>query len=539
MRPANLLISPHHRTASIIHSAGFLLPVLLSLYALLIVLKITTPVRQVDALIAAIICLGWIALGAYQLAFVARTRRESIVRLVAYHFFAVAYILIISGFSMPFICTWAILFLAAFEFFSHKGLRLSMAALFITAVADVLINLGTQQYLLANLIALVATLAVGTVAVHISQAQQVDRKELDDARGVGERERDRALTLINNFADAVLATDKQGIIQLYNAASIGLLDTNAELAGTSIDDVISIIDDRNKRFKLSKALKSAKSVVTRDDLSATISHETIRLSVIYSPIRSANSTSSHQADGYVVILRDITKQKSLEEERDEFISVVSHELRTPITIAEGTLSNVAFMMKRDDIPRDTLASNVTVAHEQVLFLAKMVNDLSTLSRAERGVADAAEMIDVTSLINDLYTEHLPEAEAKKLKLNLSLDTQLGSVEASPLYLKELLQNFITNAIKYTKEGSVTLQVKKDKTSLIFSVSDTGIGISKSDQAHIFDKFWRSEDYRTRETGGTGLGLYVTRKLAKKLDTDIVLTSRLNYGSTFSFTLPRR
>ena len=166
----------------------------------------------------------------------------------------------------------------------------------------------------------------------------------------------------------------------------------------------------------------------------------------------------------------------------------------------------------------------------------MVNDLSTLSRAERGVADATEEIDVAVMVHDLYNEYGPQAEAKGLHFNLDASPQLGTVVASRLYLKELLQNFITNAIKYTKKGEVTLIVKKVGDSLEFAVKDTGIGISKSDQAHVFDKFWRSEDYRTRETGGTGLGLYVTAKLAKKLGTTIKMTSRLNHGSTFSFTL---
>jgi signal transduction histidine kinase len=98
-------------------------------------------------------------------------------------------------------------------------------------------------------------------------------------------------------------------------------------------------------------------------------------------------------------------------------------------------------------------------------------------------------------------------------------------------------NFITNSLKYTKEGEITLHVARKDGVVTFEVKDTGIGISKTDQAKIFNKFYRSEDYRTRETGGTGLGLYVAAKLAKKLGTKIELTSRLNHGSSFSFKLP--
>ena len=108
---------------------------------------------------------------------------------------------------------------------------------------------------------------------------------------------------------------------------------------------------------------------------------------------------------------------------------------------------------------------------------------------------------------------------------------------SRLYLEEMLQNFITNAIKYTQAGSVTLTIKRTDNKIVFAVTDTGIGIAKNEQKKVYQKFYRSEDYRTRETSGTGLGLYVVQKLAKKMETEVELTSRLNHGSTFSFELP--
>ncbi len=118
-----------------------------------------------------------------------------------------------------------------------------------------------------------------------------------------------------------------------------------------------------------------------------------------------------------------------------------------------------------------------------------------------------------------------------------MGSKLGKVNVSRLYFEELLQNFITNAIKYTKSGSVTISATRTKGVVRLSVSDTGIGISRSDQNKVFSKFYRSEDYRIRETNGTGLGLYVANKLAHKLHTTIELKSRINHGSTFSFELP--
>lgn len=112
------------------------------------------------------------------------------------------------------------------------------------------------------------------------------------------------------------------------------------------------------------------------------------------------------------------------------------------------------------------------------------------------------------------------------------------MKTSKLYLEEILQNFITNSLKYTHEGGITIATSEDAEGLRIKVIDTGIGISKFDQKRIFQKFYRSEDYRTRETSGTGLGLYVCKKLAEKLHVQIVFESRLNNGSTFSMVIPK-
>jgi len=148
----------------------------------------------------------------------------------------------------------------------------------------------------------------------------------------------------------------------------------------------------------------------------------MRLEIIYSPIQSSyvgpRKLGVH--DGFAIIMRDVTKSKSLEEERDEFISVISHELRTPITIAEGTISNVQLMLKHPDATPTMLQDAVETAHDQIIFLAGMVNDLSTLSRAERGVADNAEEIDVKELAHKLHDKYFEEAKNKNLHLDLDL-----------------------------------------------------------------------------------------------------------------------
>lgn len=355
----------------------------------------------------------------------------------------------------------------------------------------------------------------------------------------GGSDHEQILTIVNNLADAIFSVDMKGVIRLYNAAGLNLLDTNTSIDGKRLDEVFKLEDKDGTATKLFEKIRPVKVVTVDDSLRMRNGDDVMRLGLTYAPIRASYSPGdpSGTSQGFILIARDITRLKSLEEERDEFISVVSHELRTPVAVAEGTISNAQLMLDRHSGDEAMLRRSLNEAHEQVIYLAKMVNDLSTLSRAERGVASEIELIDVKELAHDLFHEYNPEAEKSGLHFNLELSPRLGSVNTSRLYLHELLQNFITNAIKYTPEGNVTLKISVHDKNVRFEVSDSGIGISKSDQAKVFEKFYRSEDYRTRETSGTGLGLYVTRKLAKKMDTTIELKSRLNHGSTFSFCLP--
>lgn len=533
----------NQRAAQIVRYAGLTVPIVLVLYGVFIQYGVLVAPHYTNDIAFISIALVWMLLSAWQFLAPSESRRTSAFRLASYHILASTYLLFVSGLSVPFTIFWVLLFVASNIYFSRRGLMLSVLAFIATVGADIIIELVAKSnpaVIVNDLMVIISVLVTGLAVIAVGRTQEVDRSALTRSQAQESLQRDRILTIVNNLADAVLSTDKNGIIRVYNAASLNLLDTNDSLNGHHIDEILTVTDKDDNRVHLFDELLKSRGVAVRDDLHMTFDDdEAVRLEITYSPIRSSYSRSkdSEDHDGYIIIMRDITKAKSLEEERDEFISVVSHELRTPITIAEGTISNAQLILSRPDAKQEVLVESIKNAHDQVIFLAKMVNDLSTLSRAERGIADTTEEIEVRPLIDKLYNEYLPQAEAKKLHLNLDADTKLGTVSASRLYLEELLQNFITNSIKYTHDGSITLRAHLKKGVVEFAVTDTGIGIGKNEQKKIFQKFYRSEDYRTRETGGTGLGLYVASKLARKLGCSIELESRLNHGSTFSFTLP--
>lgn len=388
-----------------------------------------------------------------------------------------------------------------------------------------------------NTLILLAWLGLALIAVSYALIVQIRShhtvKELERAREHHASDRGQLITIINSMSVGVMSVSAKGTIRLYNAALLALIDTNESITGKNVSSVFHTFNSSDSTPVSLMDLVQTTYMTRREDIVLKYSDgDQIRLGITINPVRGQHGV----VQGYIFIVEDITKDKSLEEERDEFISVISHELRTPITIVEGSISNAQLLLERKAEP-SVLKKTFDEAHEQIVFLANMVNDLGTLSRAERGVGDTPEPIDIDALAAELHSKYEPRARERKLHFNLDVVGHIGTVNSSRLYLEEVLQNFITNSIKYTQEGSVTLHIRKTGEGILFAVKDTGIGISKADQKRIFEKFYRSEDYRTRETSGTGLGLYVVQKLAHKLGINIEVTSRLNHGSTFSFTLP--
>ncbi len=350
-------------------------------------------------------------------------------------------------------------------------------------------------------------------------------------------ERERLSSLINSMGDGVIAIDSNGKVVMTNGAALNILDSNVSITGKSIYRILHLIDKTNSKINLQAIIQDIKSnYATRDWRISYEDGSTINLYVSIAQVRLGYGKAGMH--GHVILLRDITREKSLEEERDEFISVISHELRTPIAISEGNISNAVFLFEKSGIDDPVVKSALEQAHEQITFLSSMMNDLATLSRAERGKLTAEpEEINPAGLVDQLVSSYQKDAAEKGLEIKSDVESNLGVLQSSKLYVEEILQNFITNSIKYTEAGNVTIGARSKDNGVEFFVRDTGIGLSKHDKEKVFDKFFRSEDYRTRQNSGTGLGLYVTMKLARLLKAEIDVETKLDHGSTFTIYIP--
>lgn len=361
---------------------------------------------------------------------------------------------------------------------------------------------------------------------------EVQLQNIEDAN----LERERLKSLINSMGDAVIAINENMQVVIYNGAALNILDLNSTISGKNIGTLLKLIDKNNQPISIESIIRAVKTSYSNRDYAIKYSDgSVVKLYMSIAPVHL--SYGKHGAGGHVILLRDITREKSLEEERDEFISVASHEIRTPITIAEGNISNAQLIAnKSGDI--EQIKAALAQAYEQIIFLSGLINDLATLSRAERGKLNVEiEDINAAQLVDEIVNNYQEQANKKGLQIHKEVDAHLEVLKSSKLYVKEILQNFVTNSIKYTEHGSITIGARMLEKGVIFRVQDTGIGISKSDKEKIFDRFFRSEDYRTRQNSGTGLGLYVTMKLARIIHANIEVQSELNKGSMFQIYVP--
>ncbi len=435
---------------------------------------------------------------------------------------------------------WILLLYLGEYYYQAKGMLASLAVLLVVLVAGSAYQLHgfSSTSILMILPYFMVLTAITLVLTRIVLGGRRERLSLNEKIVKTEYEHERLVALINSMSEAVIATDEAGKITIYNAAALDLLDTNSELTGKLISECLRLTDGTKKSVDIMQVAKQTRYILRRTDLMLPV-NDTDQMALDINISRVSMTAAIVKQEGYTFLMRDITAQKSLDEERDLFISEVSHELRTPITIAEANISMANLQATKPDRDEDALVGSIDKAHKQVLFLADMVNDLSTLSRASRDDKSMdVDTFSIREIILELARTYAPQADKKGLYLKANVEFKLPEVTSSKLYLKEILQNFVTNAIKYTKEGGITVRAyAHNEQTLAITIHDTGIGISKSEITKVFEKFWRSEDPYTRQTSGTGLGLYITSKLAGRIGAEITVESTVGEGTTFGILLP--
>ncbi len=355
--------------------------------------------------------------------------------------------------------------------------------------------------------------------------------------------------VINSIADGVVAIDQQGAIQLINPSAQDMLGwPKQDTIGLDYKSVVQLTNQKGEpipdNFSPIRQVMVSNRPVTNDNLTlVTKSGKKLLVSLVVSPVIGRDG----QASGAIAVFRDITREKQEERQKGEFISTASHEMRTPVAAIEGYLGLA--MNPQTATIDDKARLYLQKAHESTQHLGRLFQDLLMVSRAEDSrLVVRPTAIDATVFVHEIVESLQPKARDKGLSLIFkpgSPDTD-GNRRVQPVFymyadpdnMREVIGNLVDNAIKYTKQGTVTVDIVGDDRNITVSVLDSGIGIPPEDVPHLFQKFYRVDNSDTREIGGTGLGLYICRRLTEANNGHISVSSIYGQGSTFSVALPR-
>jgi PAS domain S-box-containing protein len=272
----------------------------------------------------------------------------------------------------------------------------------------------------------------------------------------------------------------------------------------------------------------AESAIAPEMQIVTVDGATVWLSCSYSRVPGKDG----ELDSLIIVARNITKARELELLKDDFIAVVSHELRTPLVPIKGWAQTLLTRGDRltDDQRRTAVQSILTQAQR----LEALVLNILESSRVEAGQAEALDIVDVASVAVHVVEDVLAARPDRVIRVQ---PPQVPcQVRGSTVWVDRALANLVANAVKYSPDDSpVDVVVAADSGSVVVSVTDRGPGISEEAQERIFERFERLEE--SRKQTGTGLGLYITRRLARAMGGEVTVSSLPGAGSTFVLTLP--
>jgi two-component system phosphate regulon sensor histidine kinase PhoR len=226
----------------------------------------------------------------------------------------------------------------------------------------------------------------------------------------------------------------------------------------------------------------------------------------------------------------------LERARRDFIANISHEFKTPLTAIQGFAETLLGGALEDDQNRRRF---LEIIREHALRLGRLTDDLLKLAQIEAGqMQRETQPVTVAGIIGPCMEVARIRAEQKGLSLEAEYDSKLPVLFGDARSYQEILQNLLDNAIRYTSAGGqIRVKAVAEKSNIVISVADTGIGIPKADQDRIFERFYRADAARSRESGGTGLGLSIVKHLVEAHGGRIRVESEVGQGSTFYVHLP--
>ncbi|HLO13139.1 MAG TPA: cell wall metabolism sensor histidine kinase WalK [Pseudoneobacillus sp.] len=349
-------------------------------------------------------------------------------------------------------------------------------------------------------------------------------KKLQEAQATTEGERRKLSSVLSYMTDGVIATDRKGRVILINDPAAKLLNVSREtVLSQSIVSLLGLDD----QYTFEDLLEEQESVIL--DYSTKSKHYILRAN--FSVIQKETGF----VNGLITVLHDITEQEKIDMERREFVANVSHELRTPLTTMRSYLEALAEGAWQD---QEIAPKFLEVTQTETERMIRLVTDLLQLSKMDsRDYRLSKEWVNFIP-----YFHRIIDRFELTKDPNVSFIRKLPDfpvfVEIDEDKMTQVLDNIISNALKYSPEGGqVTFMLEEELNFIVVSISDEGVGIPKENLDHVFDRFFRVDKARTRKLGGTGLGLAIAKEMVNAHDGDIWATSEEGRGTVISFSLP--
>ncbi|KML40610.1 histidine kinase [Cytobacillus firmus] len=349
-------------------------------------------------------------------------------------------------------------------------------------------------------------------------------KKLQEAHATTEGERRKLSSVLSYMTDGVIATDRKGRVILINEPAAKMLNVSRETVLSSpIVSLLGLEED----YTFEELLDEQDSVI----LDYSSKTKTLILRANFSVIQKETGF----VNGLITVLHDITEQEKIDMERREFVANVSHELRTPLTTMRSYLEALADGAWKDE----EIAPNfLDVTQNETERMIRLVNDLLQLSKMDsKDYRLSKDWIDFIFFYNRII-DRFEMTKQQNVTFERRLPDHSAFVEIDEDKLTQVLDNIISNALKYSPEGGkVTFGIEEKDEFIIVSVSDQGVGIPKENIEQIFERFYRVDKARTRKLGGTGLGLAIAKEMVEAHGGKIWAASTEGKGTTISFSLP--
>jgi two-component system, OmpR family, sensor histidine kinase VicK len=361
---------------------------------------------------------------------------------------------------------------------------------------------------------------IGTLAMTFNSLT----KKLQEAQAMTEGERRKLSSILSYMTDGVIATDRKGKVILINEPASEMLDVPRE---TVISQPIINLLGLSETYTFEDLVEEKDSLI--------LDHSTKNKRYILRANLSVIQKETGFVNGLITVLHDITEQEKINIERREFVANVSHELRTPLTTMRSYLEALAEGAWRDE----EIAPNfLEVTRTETERMIRLVNDLLQLSKMDS--TDYKLTKDWVNFVKFFHRiiDRFEITKDQNVTFNRQLPDHSIIIEIDEDKLTQVLDNIISNAIKYSPEGGqITFSILEEEEKVIVSIADEGMGIPKKNISEVFERFYRVDKARSRKLGGTGLGLAIAKEMVQAHGGNIWAKSEEGKGTEIAFSLP--